>query len=196
MDDFYKVLYEKLARLQWLLQRHHMQAHSEYGPMADSIRGQVRVLALLRQIQTEISTKDLSYLLGIRQQSLNDLLNKLERGGYITRIPSQSDKRVIVVQLTAKGKSEEYVDADISSIFDSFTKDELRLFGEFLDRIIQALDAQFGCQSEERSHWADSARSRIGDDRFERMISMRGNFFSAQNGDNSRDCCDMDSDQC
>jgi len=195
MDDIYKVLYEKLARLQWLLQRHHMQAHSEYGPMADSTRGQGRVLALLRQIQAEISTKDLSYLLGIRQQSLNDLLNKLERGGYIARTPSQNDKRVIVVQLTAKGKSEEYVDTDISSIFDSFTKDELLLFGKFLDRIIQVLDVQFGCQSEERSHWADSARSRMGDDRFERMMSMCGKFFNAQNGDDSRSCCDMDSDQ-
>jgi len=194
MDDMYRELYEKLSRLQWLLQRHHMQNHSEHGPMADQTRGQGRVLALLRQIQTEISTKDLSYLLGIRQQSLNDLLNKLEKGNFIVRIPSQADKRVMVVQLTTKGRNEEYIDTDISSIFSSFSQDELTLFGEFLDRIIQALDAQFGYLDEERSNWADSARSRMGDEGFERMMSMCGKFFSTWEGNGPRGCCGMDSD--
>jgi len=172
-----------------------MQSHSEHGPMADPTRGQGRVLALLRQIQTEISTKDLSYLLGIRQQSLNDLLIKLEKGGYITRVPLQADKRVMVVQLTAKGRYEEYVDTDISSIFSCFSQDELILFGEFLDRVIQVLDAQLSYQDEERSNWADSARSRMGDEGFERMMSMCGKFFSTWEGNDPRGCCGMDSDQ-
>lgn len=52
--------------------------------------------------QAEIrSFADLSYLLGIRQQSLN----KLEKSGYVERRPSEADRRVMVVHLTEKGKT-------------------------------------------------------------------------------------------
>lgn len=59
MEDRYTELYEKLSKLQWLLQRHHLQNHAEHVPMADPTRGQGRVLAMLK-MQSEISTKDLS----------------------------------------------------------------------------------------------------------------------------------------
>lgn len=61
--------------------------------------GQGRVLALLK-IQPEIATKDMAYLLGIKQQSLNELLKKLEKSGYVKRKPSKEDKRVMIVCLT------------------------------------------------------------------------------------------------
>lgn len=68
-----KELFEKVMRLQWLLQRQHLKTHGERVPFSDPTRGQGRVLALLK-MQSEISTKDLSYLLNIRQQSLSELL--------------------------------------------------------------------------------------------------------------------------
>ena len=65
-------LQEKLTRLQWLLRQQQMTEMAVHGPFADTSRGQGRVLALLK-IQPEISTRDLAYLLNIRQQSLNEL---------------------------------------------------------------------------------------------------------------------------
>ena len=94
MDDLYTGIYEKLSTLQWLMKRRQMFSQAEAGPFADATRGQGRVLAMLK-IQPEIATKDLSYLLGIRQQSLNELLNKLEKSGYVERRPSEADKRVM-----------------------------------------------------------------------------------------------------
>ena len=55
------------------------------------------------QLSSPIPTRDLAFLLGMRQQSLNELIVKLEADGYITRAPSLSDKRVMEVHLTDEG---------------------------------------------------------------------------------------------
>jgi len=142
MNDIYTELYEKLARLQWLLQRQYLRSHAEYGPMGDPTRGQGRVLAVLK-IKPEISMKDLSYLLAIRHQSLNELLNKLEKSGYITRTPSETDKRSIIIRITEKGKNEQYMDMDFG-IFSCLNKEEQAVFGDCLDHIIAALEERLG----------------------------------------------------
>ena len=67
MEDIYTAIYEKLSTLQWLMKRRQMFSQAESGTFADSTRGQGRILAMLK-IQPEIATKDLAYLLGIRQQ--------------------------------------------------------------------------------------------------------------------------------
>jgi DNA-binding MarR family transcriptional regulator len=145
MNIGYTELHEKLSHLQWLLHRHHMHNHFVHGPFADPTRGQGRVLAMLK-IQPEISTKDLSYLLGIRQQSLNELLNKLEKAGYLVREPSEADRRVLIVKLTEKGKAEQQADTDYACIFDCLSKEEQGIFGNFLDRVIAALENQLGTE--------------------------------------------------
>lgn len=179
MEDMYMDLYDKLSRLQWLLQRHHLQKHAEHGPMADATRGQGRVLAMLK-IQPEISTKDLSYLLGIRQQSLNELLNKLERSGYVTRTPSEADKRVMVIHLTEKGKKEQPAETDIGDVFSCLNEEEQRTFSEYLQRVIAELEARFGDElDDETVERLRAARERMGNEQFERLLSMKrgGNPF-------------------
>ncbi|QQO08771.1 MarR family winged helix-turn-helix transcriptional regulator [Breznakiella homolactica] len=174
MIDNYTELNEKLSRLQWLLQRQHFQSHAERGPMADPTRGQGRVLAILK-LQPEISTKDLSYLLGIRQQSLNELLNKLEKSGFVERIPSEADRRIMMVRLTEKGKAEPQSEGDFSGIFSCLNPEERTAFGDYLDRIIAALEAQLGIEADEESFdWMNGARSRMGAEMFERLMEMRG----------------------
>ncbi len=181
MKDNFTELYEKLSRLQWLLQRHHLQQHAQHGPMADPTRGQGRVLAMLK-MQSEISTKDLSYLLGIRIQSLNELLNKLEKGGYITRTPSEADRRVMLVQLTEKGKTEEQPRWDIGDIFNCLSAEEQTLFGEYLDRVISALEAQLGDAAEDdRLECLRSARERMSMHGGRHPFDRRDDFHGRHN---------------
>ena len=90
MDDVYTVIYEKLSTLQWLMKRRQMSSQAQSGPFADPTRGQGRILAMLK-IQPEIKTRELAYLLGIRQQSLNELLNKLEKSGHVERFSPDYD---------------------------------------------------------------------------------------------------------
>lgn len=78
MDEMYKDIYKKLMTLQWLLRRYQMMNCKEHNIYENRNEGQGRVLALLK-IQPEIATKDMAYLLGIKQQSLNELLKKLEK---------------------------------------------------------------------------------------------------------------------
>lgn len=172
--DTYTELFEKLVRLQWLLQRQRMQGHAGRGPCADPTRGQGRVLAMLK-LQPEISTKDLSYLLGIRQQSLNELLNKMEKSGYVERVPSEADRRVMMVRLTEKGRAEEQADTDSPGIFNCLSHEEQEAFGNYLDRIIAALEEQIGAEpdKEEWEGWIQTARSRMGEEQFERLMAMR-----------------------
>lgn len=178
-------LLEKIMRLQWLLQRQHQQRHSARGPFTDPTRGQGRVLALLK-IQPEISTGDLSYLLGIRQQSLSELLGKLEKAGYITRTPLENDRRVMMVKLTEKGKAAQQEPPEFSGLFDCLTPEEQETLNSYLDRIISKAEAELGVDNrEDMEQWMEQARSRMGEDAFEHLMAARGRNFRDRG--NSRD---------
>lgn len=178
MDDLYTDIYEKLSTLQWLMKRRQMFSQAEAGPFADSTRGQGRVLAMLK-IQPEIATKDLSYLLGIRQQSLNELLNKLEKSGYVERRPSDTDRRVMIVHLTEKGKTVQQPASDYEEILGCLSEEELQQFGNYLDRVIAAFRRQEGVDGPENAmdNWMEKVRERMGEEQFERLISMRERAF-------------------
>ncbi len=180
MNDLYTDIYEKLSTLQWLMKRRQMFSQAEAGPFADSTRGQGRVLAMLK-IQPEIATKDLSYLLGIRQQSLNELLNKLEKNGYVERRPSETDRRVMVVHLTKKGETVQQPASDYEEILGCLSKEELRQFGNYLDRIIVAFQTQESVGREENAmdDWMEKARERMGEEQFEQLMSMRERAFGS-----------------
>lgn len=153
-------LFYKLHRLEMLLRRFHMDS-AKQRPARDASRGQGRILAILK-LRDGVSTKDLSYLLGIRVSSLNELLSKLEKNGYITREPSDQDKRVMLIKLTEKGRSEQLSESpDLSDIFSDFSQDEQAQFAEYLDRMISSLEEKFGSTDEE----------------FRRMNAMQERFF-------------------
>ena len=139
-------LYEKLTRLQWLLHIQQMDGYRQGGHLADTTRGQGRILAAL-QMRDGISTRDLSYLLGLAVSSLNEFLSKLEKGGYITREPSEQDKRVMLVKLTEKGKAQQAQSedsTDFGAIFDCLSDEEQAAFGVYLDKIIAAFGEKLG----------------------------------------------------
>ena len=155
-------LYEKMAQIQWLMHKQQIRGWTIGGPMADTTRGQGRILAVLK-LRDGVSTKDLSYLLGVRISSLNELLAKLERNGYVIREPSEYDKRVMLVKLTEKGKSEQQTgQSDYGDIFSCLSDDEQQVFGNFLDRIIDALHTKLGDYEEEVFEKMEEFRERLG----------------------------------
>lgn len=168
-------LYDKLAKLQWLLQRQHLKSHAAVGPMADTSRGQGRILAFLR-MKDGISTKDLSYMLDIRVSSLNELLAKLEKAEYITRTPSETDKRIMLIHLTQKGQEEEGQEIGGSNIFSRLSPEEQAAFGEYLARVIETLEEELGTDADRdvMAMWMEAAKERIGEEELERLMSMRG----------------------
>ena len=139
----------------------------------DPTRGQGRVLTLLKN-QSDMTTKDLAYILGIRQQSLNDLIKKLEKSGLAERVPSEKDKRVLIVRLTEKGKKYQTEEQDHSGMFADFSEEELEQFSEYLSRMIATLSNDYGSPFDEDAYrWAEDLRGRMSEEEFERMMSMR-----------------------
>ena len=173
-------LYEKLTRLQWLLHKQQLRCMAEKGPMADTTRGQGRILAMLK-MRDGISTKDMSYLLGVRVSSLNELLSKLEKSGYITREPSEQDKRVMLVKLTDKGRNVQQPESiDFNDIFACLSEEEQETLGEYLDRIIAALHTSVGDDEEDWLEKMASLRERLGD--IGAFFGSRGREFFEGNG--------------
>ncbi|MCD8138317.1 MAG: MarR family transcriptional regulator [Planctomycetaceae bacterium] len=137
----YTNLMERLVRLGELLHRHHHQARRRHGPAGDPLRGQGRVMALLK-MQPEISQKELGYLLDIRPQSLGELLAKLERGGFIERTPSEQDKRVMDIRLTEAGAAAaEKGESPDDGMFASLSDEEKVTLEGLLDKVIEELEA-------------------------------------------------------
>ncbi len=178
MNEMNNELYEKLSRLQWLRHKQHMRAHVEGSLMADPTRGQGRILAMLK-MQDGISTKDLSYMLGIRISSLNELLLKMEKSGYIAREPSEADKRVMLVKLTPKGKNEQQQELNPGDIFNCLSEEEQSTFADYLDRIILVIETEIGVEvnDDERDWWTRVGGERMGDGMLEHLAHMRRSGF-------------------
>ena len=176
MTPTYDELFEKLSRLQWLFHRQRKHAHMKNSALGDSSRGQGRVLAIL-SLQPELSSSDLLYLLGIRQQSVNEQLSKLEAAGLIERHPSESDRRVMMVRLTEQGREEQQKlrvqQNQLCEIFHCLEDEEQENLADYLDRLAAELEEQLPEEEEVPSDWAAAARERMGDEKFERLMAMR-----------------------
>lgn len=85
---------------------HHKHEHGEHkhghghhhSPM-----GRERILIIIDK-EKQISQNKLAEFIGIRPQSISELLIKLENDGYITRTKNEEDKREILISLTETGK--------------------------------------------------------------------------------------------
>jgi DNA-binding MarR family transcriptional regulator len=143
---------EQVTRLQALLHRDQTQHFRKFGPWSNPQRGQGRVLSILK-MKPQISQKELTYLLDMSKQSLAELLNKLEKNGYIKREPSLEDRRSFNIILTQEGASMsgEMNDMQLEreQLFNDFTDEELAQFSDYLQRVIERLEKQSAVDDEE-----------------------------------------------
>ncbi|WP_375180040.1 MarR family winged helix-turn-helix transcriptional regulator [Enterococcus rotai] len=135
-------LMEQFLRLQGMMQRYFMKRRREHGPFGNPHRGQGRVLSLLK-LKPETTQKELSYLLDMRPQSLGELLAKLEKNGYISREPLESDRRVMVIRLTEAGMAAaDNNDQEEATIFDVLTESEQESFKIIISKLLGALESE------------------------------------------------------
>lgn len=144
MSELKATVTEQLQQLQMLMHRASFHSFTGCAKAHNPHRGQGRVLAILK-MKPEISQRELTYLLNMSKQSLAELLAKLEKSGYITREPSQEDKRVMAVKLTEKGMEADVEDAspETANSFDCLNEEELAALSGYLERIIKEYEKQF-----------------------------------------------------
>ena len=137
-------LARKTAHLGHLIHRYYQADAREKGMGGDPLRGQGRVLALLA-VKPETTQRELSYLLDMRQQSLSELLSKLEEKGFITRERSAEDGRVVNVRLTEAG-ADAAPDLDAlnkrADIIDCLDADERAQFEALIDKVTASITAK------------------------------------------------------
>lgn len=109
----------------------------------ESFQGQGRVLSLLLH-NPGIRQKELSDWLDIRSQSIGEIILKLELNGYITRTPSEKDRRSMCIYLTTEGEAAaKFMDKNIQEavkVFDCLSDDEKNNLHQYLFRIVSKLE--------------------------------------------------------
>ncbi len=147
MSEQIKNLMEQFTRLSGLLHRYQMNQYLSRRPFGNPYRGQGRVLSILK-MQSEISQKELLYLLDMSKQALGELLNKLERSGYITRTISKEDRRAVNIKLTPEGMAVagdiDTEQSDTDNLFDCLNDEEQGKLSEYLERLAVELEKKFG----------------------------------------------------
>lgn len=134
-------LFNKYMLIRQMLEAVRNKNTSKAGPLGDTTRGRGRVLALLKH-QDGVSTKDMATVMGIRVSSLNEVLGKMEKEGYVERTPSPDDRRVMLVWLTDKGKAVELPDQNLPSLlFGSLNQSAQNQMCLYFEQMISALQA-------------------------------------------------------
>lgn len=76
----------------------------------------------------------------LASSSITYVIDKLEKKGYVRRVPSSTDRRVIYIQMTNQGKqirediSPNYV-SSVRYLFEDYSVEELAQLTQFLDKI-------------------------------------------------------------
>ena len=147
LDNLDHRLWHRLEHMQILAGRYaRLAAGDRFARGRDASRGQGRVLKALKLVP-EITQKDLMELLDMRQQSLAELLGKLEVSGLIEREPSKTDRRKQVVRLTEAGRQAANAIPEAHSelaVFDCLTPEEKVQFEDYVVRLSNAFEAALG----------------------------------------------------
>lgn len=134
----------RLFYLFMLLRRGDAQLRRTSRSGRGVLQGQGRVLRMLA-LHSPIAQKDLSYLLGVRSQSLGEILSKLEAEGLVRRTPNTDDRRTWVVEITDIGRQadSEQSQAVEGDPFSILSDDDRRQLAALLDRVIRHVEDQF-----------------------------------------------------
>ena len=117
-----------------LMNMYTMEWYRKNSGGLDPQQGQGRILLALKNMQS-ISQKKLGIILGIRPQSLGELLHKLETNGYIKRYHSTTDKRALIVELTDKGKTFQLSKPDYDEVFAELDDVEIDVLSKLYEKI-------------------------------------------------------------
>ncbi|WP_302961370.1 MarR family winged helix-turn-helix transcriptional regulator [uncultured Adlercreutzia sp.] len=146
IDSLDHRLWHRLERVQMLAGRYmRMEEGGRLSRGRDGARGQGRVLRALALVP-EISQKDLTVLLDMRQQSLAELLAKLEAKGLVEREQDTEDRRRQIVRLTDEGRAAaDEMEPDESgqselALFNCLTDEEKKQLDALLARVTDTLE--------------------------------------------------------
>jgi len=142
-------LFQQFAHTDWLIRKFHQSKRKLDNPTGTPYFGQGRLLAILHELK-QISQKDLLKLMNMRQQSLGELLAKLEKAEYIVRTPAK-DRRTMNIAITEKGMKVAPQELNPDEVFGCLNKDEQQILSDYLLRISDFLRGKLGEEADDFS---------------------------------------------
>lgn len=117
---------------------------------------QQRILIMLNELGP-ISQNELTQQLGIQPGSASEVIIKLETAGYITRTPSEKDRRTTVVQLTEAGTAAAQQAAAMRAerheqMFDALHVGEKETLLSLLEKLNADWEQKYGADVREHRH--------------------------------------------
>ncbi|WP_406537568.1 MarR family winged helix-turn-helix transcriptional regulator [Methanobrevibacter sp.] len=141
-----QLLFYKFAMINEILDQRNKKKNPE---MKSITKGQGRLIVLLKR-KDRLSTKELSEILNISVSSLNETLNKLEQKNFIKKVPSEKDKRILLVELTEEGRNLKFKKHNDIDIFDSLTDEEKENLNDYLNRLLVGIHDKFRDEEPEK----------------------------------------------
>ncbi len=97
----------------------------------------------------EIPISELAKKTSLEKSTLTSMLDRLEEAGYVARVPSQQDRRKILIKRTAKDKAWQKVYVQVSQemtklFYRGFSEKGIDEFERYLRRIFDNLSATGG----------------------------------------------------
>jgi DNA-binding MarR family transcriptional regulator len=104
---------------------------------------QGRIMFVLWQ-QDRIPISKLARETSLGKSTLTSMLDRLEEAGYVRRVPSPEDRRVVLIERTEKDRAFQQQYAEVSQemaalFYDGFTEAEIEAFEGGLRRILDNL---------------------------------------------------------
>ena len=117
---------------------------------------QQRILIMLNELGP-ISQNELTQQLGIQPGSASEVIIKLETAGYITRTPSEKDRRTTVVQLTEAGTAAAQQAAALRAerheqMFSTLNPEEKETLLSLLEKLNADWEQKYGADAREPRH--------------------------------------------
>ncbi|MFR4188501.1 MAG: MarR family winged helix-turn-helix transcriptional regulator, partial [Corynebacterium variabile] len=121
--------------------------------------GQGRVLGILA-LQSPLPQKNLAYMLGVRPQSLSELIAKLETAGLVTRERDENDRRSFLIELTETGReAASEIDASTGEDpFDVLTDEERETWCTRTTKVTDALEEKYPEIGERARNFREAGR--------------------------------------
>ncbi len=134
-------LASQFTHVAMMMRRLDMSGHPG-RPFAGMRAGQGRVLHVLT-LRSPMPQKELAYMLGVRPQSLSELLGKLESAGLVERRRDDGDRRTVIVEITEDGREATAETPETDDPFDVLSDEEQEHLADMLDRVGASLRAKF-----------------------------------------------------
>ncbi len=132
-----------IARIHQLSGRIFARMLKEYQVEINPAQGRI-MFALWKN--DEIPISELAKKTSLEKSTLTSMLDRLENAGYVARVPSQEDRRKILIKRTAKDKAWQKVHVRVSQemtklFYRGFSEKEIDEFERYLRRIFDNLSA-------------------------------------------------------